>query len=58
MRFYKIGEAAKIIGCTRQSLINWSNSGKFKEHHRTPGGHRFYSEEQLKEFICENKEEK
>ena len=53
--YYKISEFAKLAGVTRQTLINWSNNGKFKEHHRTPGGHRFYSEEQLKELTGDSK---
>lgn len=51
MKYYKISEFAKIVGVTRQTLINWSKTGKFKEHHRTIGGHRFYSEEQVEELI-------
>lgn len=56
MKFYKIGEFAEKVGITRQTLINWSKTGKFKEHHKTPSGHRYYSEEQLKQLIGEEKE--
>ena len=58
MKYYKITEAAKMLGVTRQTLINWSKTGRFKEHHRTPSGHRYYSEEQIKELNGEVKEDK
>lgn len=56
MRYYKITEAAKYLGVSRATLINWSKEKKFVEHHRTPSGHRYYSEEQLKKLIGEDKE--
>lgn len=47
MKFYKIGEFAKIIGKTNKTLINWDNEGKLKPAYITFGKHRMYSEQQL-----------
>lgn len=55
--FYKVSEFAEKVGVTRQTLINWSKEGKFVEHHRTPSGHRFYSEEQLRQLTHMTPEE-
>lgn len=58
MNFLRISEAAKKIGVTRQTLINWSKKGTFVEHHTTPSGFRLYSEEQVQEFIESNQQKK
>ena len=43
----KIGEAAKYLGVTEQTLRNWDASGKFPAR-RSPGGTRYYLMEDLK----------
>lgn len=51
MRYIGIGEAARDLGVTEQTLRNWDNAGRFKPHHTTPGGHRFYSEDQIQAML-------
>lgn len=45
----RIGEAAKLLGVTVQTLRNWEKSGKLKAE-ISPGGHRYYKQEALKRF--------
>lgn len=51
MKYYSIGEFAKKIGKTVQTLRNWDNKGALKPHHITEGGTRYYSQEQLNHFL-------
>ena len=51
MKLYSIGEFAKKIGRTVQTLRNWDKAGKFKPHHVSVGGTRYYSQEQLNHFL-------
>lgn len=51
MKYLKTSEFAERVGVTRQTVINWSKTGKFKEHHKSPSGIRFYTEEQVEEII-------
>ena len=55
-KFYTTGKAAEYLGVTRQTVINWSKTAKFKETYRTPGGHRLYTQEQLDQLRGETKE--
>ena len=48
--FYTAPEFAKLIGFHEQTLRYWDKTGKFKPHHRTPGGTRMYSLEQIKDL--------
>lgn len=47
MKTYSIGQFAKEMGVTVQTLRNWDKSGKLKPNHVSPSGHRYYSEDQL-----------
>lgn len=47
MKQYSIGQFAKEIGITVQTLRNWDKSGKLKPSYTSPSGHRYYSEDQL-----------
>lgn len=49
--YYPITEFAEKIGVSPQTLRVWEKTNKFKPHHKTPGGHRFYSHDQLEEFF-------
>lgn len=51
MKLFSIGEFAKKIGRTEQTLRNWHKSGKFTPHHVSVGGTRYYSQEQLNHFL-------
>ena len=59
MKRYSIGQFAKKINKTQQTLRNWDKSGKLKpEIVDAKTGYRYYTEKQLKEFYGEitNKE--
>ncbi|NLY42720.1 MAG: IS607 family transposase [Clostridiaceae bacterium] len=51
MKYYSIGEFAKLIGKTEQTLRNWDKKGILKPHHVTSSGYRYYSQEQLNHFL-------
>lgn len=51
MRFYKVGEFARLIGVTAVTLRFWEQRGWLIPHHRSPSGYRYYSEEQLKDYL-------
>lgn len=51
MKYYSIGEFSESIGKSIQTLRNWDKNGKFKPHHRSKGGFRYYSQEQLNHFL-------
>ena len=48
---YSIGKFAKQIGVTPQTLRNWHASGELCPCKVTKGGTRYYSEQQLNEFM-------
>ncbi|SHF08844.1 Predicted site-specific integrase-resolvase [Marinitoga hydrogenitolerans DSM 16785] len=51
MKYYRIKEFAKLIGKTPQTLRIWDEKGIFKPDHISEGGHRYYSEKQLNDFL-------
>ena len=51
MKYYSIGEFAKKIGKTVQTLRNWDKNGTVRPNHVTAGGTRYYSQEQLNHFL-------
>lgn len=51
MKYYSIGEFAKEINVTEQTLRNWDKKGTLKPHHTTSYGKRFYSQEQLNNYV-------
>ena len=55
-KFFSIQEAAKFLGVSPQTLRRWEKSNKIIAAHRTKGGQRRYSLEQLKgeDFTQEN----
>ena len=44
-------EFANKIGKTVQTFRNWDSKGTLKPHHVTEGGTRYYSQEQLNNFL-------
>ncbi|MBM7614490.1 IS607 family transposase [Alkaliphilus hydrothermalis] len=60
MKKYSIGQFAKIINRSQQTLRNWDNSGKLKPEYVDPkSGYRYYTDKQLKEYNGEvNKDNK
>lgn len=51
MKYYTIGQFSKLVGKSIQTLRLWDNEGKLKPHHRTEGGHRYYSEQQINQVL-------
>ena len=52
---YTIGEFAKKIGKTVQTLRDWDKKGVLRLAYKTQGKHRMYSEEQLCEILQKHK---
>ncbi len=46
---YTIGQTAKILGVTAQTLRRWEASGLLMSH-RSKGGHRYYEEDEIREY--------
>ncbi|GEN55953.1 hypothetical protein GCM10012290_24360 [Halolactibacillus alkaliphilus] len=51
MKKYSIGQFAKEIGVTVQTLRNWDKTDKLKPNYIAPSGHRYYSQQQLEYFL-------
>ena len=51
MSYYTIGEFAKKVGLSINTLRNWDKDGKLKPSYISSGGHRYYSDEQLNRLI-------
>jgi predicted site-specific integrase-resolvase len=51
LKYYSIGEFAKLIGKTQQTLRNWDKNGYLKPAYIAPSGFRYYSEEQLHQIL-------
>jgi predicted site-specific integrase-resolvase len=49
--YYAIGDAAKLIGVTVQTLRDWDKRGKLKPHHVAESGFRYYSQDQINQVI-------
>lgn len=59
MKYYSIGQFAKLIGKTEQTLRNWDKKDVLKPHHVIASGYRYYSQEQLNHFLgIQNKTQK
>ena len=52
-RSYKPKEFAKLVGCTVGTLQRWDREGILVAH-RNPNNRRFYTEEQLEQFLLES----
>lgn len=50
-KLLSIGETAKLLGVSIQTLRRWDNKGFLKSFRVTPGGNRFYKEEMIKVFL-------
>jgi len=51
MKYYSIGDFAKLIGVTQQTLRNWDKAGKLKPSHKGKSGYRYYSQQQLQYYL-------
>ena len=50
LKYYSIGEFAKLTGKTTQTLRNWDKTGILKPNKVADSGHRYYLHEQLDQF--------
>ena len=51
VRFLTVQEFADAIGMHPQTVRQWDRDDTLKPHHRTPGGQRMYSEEQVQNYL-------
>ena len=51
MKFYKTGMFASLIGISDVTLRKWDKLGWLKPHHRSPSGYRYYTDEQLQDYL-------
>ena len=51
MKYYTIGEFAKLVGLKPQTLRVWDKQGKLKPHHVLPNRHRYYTLEQAEQLL-------
>lgn len=51
MKYYSIGEFAKLIGKSQQTLRNWDKNNVLQPAYVAPSGFRYYSEEQLHQIL-------
>lgn len=57
MKYYSIGQFAKLLNVTAQTLRNWDKSDRLKPHHLADSGHRYYSQEQLNKLLGQSVKE-
>lgn len=50
-KYLSIGKFAKALGVTTQTVRNWAESGKVVPHHVTASGFRYYSQEQVYQYL-------
>lgn len=50
-KLLSIGETARILGVSIQTLRRWDDKGVLKSFRATPGGNRFYKQQDIKVFI-------
>lgn len=50
MREYRMGQAARLLGVSADTLRRWADSGRLKTR-RTPGGHRVVAGTQLATLV-------
>ena len=50
-KLLKSSQVAKILGKTSRTLGNWDKKGILKPHHVDPSGYRYYTEEQINNFL-------
>ena len=51
MEYYTVGQFAKIISKTPQTIRNWDKENILKPHHVSESGYRYYSDEQVNHYL-------
>ena len=54
MKFLKISDFAEEIGVTTVTLRIWERQGLLIPHHKSPTGYRYYTEQQVEDFLNGN----
>ena len=49
--YLKISEFSQRIGVSPVTLRAWERRGWLLPHHRSPSGYRYYTEEQVQQYI-------
>lgn len=49
--FMTISDFAKAIGISQNTIRKWEAKGLLIPHHKTPGGRRLYSQEQVDAYL-------
>lgn len=50
-KYLTTGQFAAALGVHPKTVIKWDNQGKIRAHHRSAGGRRYYSQEQVDKYI-------
>lgn len=50
-KYYTIGQAAKILGVSQETLRRWDNSGKIKSLRHPMNNYRVYSDNQIQNLV-------
>lgn len=48
--YYTSSEFARLVGVTKNTIVNWERHGWLLPHHVSPSGRRYYSEQQLEDY--------
>lgn len=51
MKYYSIGKFAELVGKSVQTIRNWDKNDSLKPAHRSKGGHRYYSLQQVNQVL-------
>lgn len=51
MKYYKINEFAREVGLSASTLREYDKRGLLIPHHRGINGYRYYSQEQVEEYL-------
>lgn len=49
--FYSTQEFASAIGVHKNTVIRWDKEGRLIPHHKDRHGYRYYTQEQVDEFL-------
>lgn len=50
--FLSVAQFAKLVGVHSQTVRAWDKHGQVRPHHRTPGGQRRYTLQQVEEVLA------
>ena len=51
MKVFTSGQTADFLGVNQETLRNWEKSGKFLPHHKSASGYKYYTQEQIQDFL-------